>query len=230
MNGPRGQKAEAGGREAARRQPGAAASDTVGAATARWPDTAASASGSARPGALHHYVDTTAREALAPQDAVLLGQLCLVLDKRDAAFEAMEAGGGLVVPAPTNGMPMPNQHYVVWRQLCGEAAKLAAQLCLTLPNGAACLPDLRCVSRTTSGAFERRHAGTRGFRPKYCPDGRRALVALSPPVPTTPDAMGTEKPLFSGLSPVSPLSPPESRNHSADPLAKSKPVDQAPSA
>ena len=79
-----------------------------------------------------HYVDTTAREALGPQDAVLLGQLCLVLDKRDAAFALMEAGGGLVVPAPTNAVPMPNQHYVAWRQLCGEAAKLAAQLCLTL--------------------------------------------------------------------------------------------------
>jgi hypothetical protein len=64
------------------------------------------------------YVQTTAPEALAPQAAVLLGQLCLVLDKRDAAFEAMEAGGGLVVPAPTNGMPMPSQHYVACRQLC----------------------------------------------------------------------------------------------------------------
>ena len=90
-------------------------------------ETAASASDGARPGA-RHYVQTTAPEALAPQAAVLLGQLCLVLDKRDAAFAA---GGGLIVSAPTNAPPMPDQHHGVWRRRPAEAAKLAAQLCLS---------------------------------------------------------------------------------------------------
>jgi hypothetical protein len=44
---------------------------------------------------------------------VLLGQHCLVLDKRDAVFAAMEAGGGLMVPTPTNAPPMPDQHRTV---------------------------------------------------------------------------------------------------------------------
>ena len=195
----------------------------------RFSNTAASASDSARPGTLH-YVQTTAPEALAPEVAVLLGQLCLVLDKRDAVFAAMEAGGGLMVPAPTNAPPMPDQHHAVWRKLRAKRRRLAAQLWLS-PSERSRLPP-RPKPRMPDDEWTLSAGSLTSGVPSRWPGHHSS--GCSRAVPTCPHHLRCggdgEKPSFSGLSPVSPLSPPESRNHSADPLAKGTPVDQAPSA
>jgi hypothetical protein len=169
----------------------------------------ASASDGARPGTLH-YVQATAPEALAAGRRAAR-QLCLVLDKRDAAFAAMEAGGGLRVPTPTNALRCPIST-MPYGGNSAEAAKLVAQLCLN-PAERSRLPprpqaayagrrvDLEC--RLTNKRVPSRWPG---HHPSGC----------SRAVPTCPHHLrrGGDggKPSFYGLSPVSPLSPPNTQS------------------
>lgn len=78
-----------------------------------------------------HYLQTTAPGTLAPQDAPLLGRLCLALAFADEATRKMEQAG-LVIRAPNTGLPIQSPYLPIVNRQTEIARKLAAELGLTV--------------------------------------------------------------------------------------------------